>query len=102
MRLQHQTDIRHDVYICEPHWSWYGTPLWRTTATVLTIHCIDFTAQYTFQTGALTSKSFKEPDGTFFQYVYFTAEEFVMFKMTHPSHSNGWDGEILGKGITYN
>jgi len=81
-KLFQACDTQHNVWIKDPRWTWYGTPIWRTTATLILIKTIEpdpFSTR--FNTGSLTSK---EPPMVRLlpHHIYLTDEEYVMWKLS--------------------
>lgn len=83
------TDFDH--WVKDPHWSWYGTPLWKCDAILLTV-----TELTKF---AWPTKSSLVGVHALISSVYLTKEEYVMWKL------KGYDidGKVnqLRKGIVY-
>lgn len=76
-----QLKTNTDVWIEDPRWSWYGTPLWKVEATLLTIRTLDWKTWKTIgpHTGLLSKGDF---DSYMVGYhLYFTHEEYVMWKL---------------------
>jgi hypothetical protein len=93
------TEITHDVWIPEPRWSWYKSPIWRINATVMKIRTLDAFASSTMAgTGSITSK---ETAQIYRQYIYFTDEEFVLFKLSHTMHYRNYNMTELQQGLIY-
>ena len=93
--------ITHDVWIPEPRWSWYRTPLWRVTGSVLKIRTFEpDPGRFHNSGGSLTSKDLRAAHITT-QYVYFTAEEFVMFKLANMGQTGEYDLVMLRQGMIY-
>lgn len=96
----HKIEIAHNVWIPEPRWSWYNTPIWRTTASIVTI-TITFNPVYSgINTGSLVNTN--NSSDLFKQYVYLTDEEFVMFKLEDNIQEGIYNMAQLQQGTIYN
>lgn len=91
----------NNVWISEPRWSWYGTPLWQTWAIKLTLIANNFENQWSTISTRDYSRMrdhFRMDD--FIYTLYMTEEEYVMFKLTVKNISDISMVEIR-KGIIY-
>lgn len=87
-----------DVWVKEPRWSWYGSPLWRCHAVQVNIRMF-VNRDFIMQTGAMTTADFKTHIANY--NIYFTPEEYVMFKMANYAENKAYDMQVLRQGIIY-
>lgn len=95
--------VSHGVWVPDPRWSWYYTPIWRDLVTVVTITTLnhDF-ATGGFTSGSLTKADFQPPE-LMKNYVYLTDEEYVMWKLAGYETEGQYNLTQLRKdGIIYN
>lgn len=99
-----QTVEIEEVWITEPRWTWFGTPLWRQPAVRLEIQYVDLTSfsgnHPMFNVGnSMSSFSGKSRANIEIEYhwIYFTHEEHVMFKLMNVEMNS----EKLQQGIIY-
>lgn len=87
-----------EIWVKEPRWSWYRTPLRQCVAVVLSIQVLSYANRQAAHTGSLTKADFT----THIEYhrLYFTPEEYVMFKITYDAN-RAYDMQELRQGIIY-
>jgi len=95
----------NEVWIIEPRWSWFKTPLWEQVAVQVDIRFVDAAS-------ASVINSFSNTGGGMISTVplldignyriYFTPEEYVMFKLMNKEHEGEYDIRMLrARGIIY-
>lgn len=84
-------------YVDEPRWSWYGTPLRKTWTTRIKLSSLGSLLDPIFG-GGPSRKEFEIH--TVVCYMYFTDEEYVMFKLSGLVLPE-YDLATLSKGIVY-
>jgi hypothetical protein len=91
-----------DVWVKDPRWSWYRTPLWKCAAVRLEIRSYEPVSMSTAMPlggGSLNALPPIKPIQ--YTWVYFTNEEYVMFKLEHYAEGYEYDMIMLKNGIVY-
>ena len=87
----------HEVLITDPRWSWYGTPLRNCNAMRLTIQVYD--PVVVAGIGQFARKDLQHIAPVY--YVYFTDEEYVMWRLHGMDLVTEYDIDELGRGKIY-
>lgn len=87
-----------DVMVTDPRWSWYGTPLRNCPAVCLTIQSYTMGAVPP-GVGSFTTADFSNHIAEY--RLYFTQEEYVMWKLHGYDQQRYYDLAELRKGTVY-
>lgn len=92
-----------NVWISEPRWSWYGTPLWKCWAVEIRFFKITVDNSLSAQVGGGSLNLDNLKTSTERHRAYFTPEEYVYFKLDDifNTDQNKIVNELRKRGIIY-
>jgi hypothetical protein len=89
-----------DVWVKEPRWSWFRTPLWKCAAVKIEIRRYELKIwAIPFGGGSMMTLPPSRPIE--YSWIYFTNEEYVMFKLEHYTENQEYNMSLLNQGVIY-